>query len=486
MNFKMTGTRSQRKTEQKRIRLWAVLLSFCVLFSAFAVTAEESGTEASDSAQTDTAEESPALKVDDDGWASTTRLSDEEDDPEDGESEVTEDSLQSDLEEAKQEEERLKEEEKVLTSADAKLQSALAVQSKEILSIQKQMSDTDDEIKDIQQRIDETQTAEAGRRSILAGRVKMIYEQGNPSWLDIFLTSESFPRFLNHVEYVRQMNAYDERLMAEIVQLQDELKTDEAELLKKQDQLADTGEKLQKEQEKLEELLELAGGARRKKKDAVAKAEASVSRIEQRIEAFEQANEAQAAANAEERLSQIRSMAEADGLSGIEQRATAEQTAGRSDLPSWMQLAEGARTGTWTVSAMDYTEEELNAMAAIIYCEARGEPYVGKVAVASVILNRVRSSRFAASDIISVIRAPKQFEPVSTGHFDEVLSWAAQGQLDDDTNYQECRSASLEALNGTRTTNLCFFWAVWLADRHNLPGLDIGGHRFFGWITQDW
>ena len=38
-----------------------------------------------------------------------------------------------------------------------------------------------------------------------------------------------------------------------------------------------------------------------------------------------------------------------------------------------------------------YTHDELMLMARLIYAEAAGEPYVGKVAVGAVVLNRVRS-----------------------------------------------------------------------------------------------
>ena len=41
-----------------------------------------------------------------------------------------------------------------------------------------------------------------------------------------------------------------------------------------------------------------------------------------------------------------------------------------------------------------YHESEIYTLARRVHAEARGEPYVGKVAVAAVVLNRVRSSAF--------------------------------------------------------------------------------------------
>lgn len=48
-----------------------------------------------------------------------------------------------------------------------------------------------------------------------------------------------------------------------------------------------------------------------------------------------------------------------------------------------------------------YTQEDLKYLTAIIYCEARGQEYKGKLAVANVILNRVQSNIF---DHVTTIR----------------------------------------------------------------------------------
>ncbi len=57
---------------------------------------------------------------------------------------------------------------------------------------------------------------------------------------------------------------------------------------------------------------------------------------------------------------------------------------------------------------------ELNILARCIHGEARGEPYVGQVAVAAVILNRVRDSRFP-NTIAGVIYQPGAFDAVADG-----------------------------------------------------------------------
>ena len=64
-----------------------------------------------------------------------------------------------------------------------------------------------------------------------------------------------------------------------------------------------------------------------------------------------------------------------------------------------------------------YTADELYWMARIISAESRGEPLRGKVAVGTVVLNRVASEEFP-DDVRSVIFDTKwgvQFTPVANG-----------------------------------------------------------------------
>ena len=56
-------------------------------------------------------------------------------------------------------------------------------------------------------------------------------------------------------------------------------------------------------------------------------------------------------------------------------------------------------------------------LAALIFCEAGGEPYEGQVAEGAVVMNRVRSGIFPNS-ITEVIYQSGQFGPAITGKLD--------------------------------------------------------------------
>jgi N-acetylmuramoyl-L-alanine amidase len=63
---------------------------------------------------------------------------------------------------------------------------------------------------------------------------------------------------------------------------------------------------------------------------------------------------------------------------------------------------------------LGFTEKDLKMMANAVYGESRGEPYEGQVAVAAVIINRVKSSEFP-NTATGVIFQPGAFTAVADG-----------------------------------------------------------------------
>lgn len=101
--------------------------------------------------------------------------------------------------------------------------------------------------------------------------------------------------------------------------------------------------------------------------------------------------------------------------------------------------AQTARPSVTQNQAVSASYDETTLLAALIYCEAGAESYEGKLAVGSVVMNRVRSGVYPGS-ITAVIYQPGQFPPATNGRMDQVLA----GGL-----YQgECMNAALEALSG--------------------------------------
>ena len=87
-----------------------------------------------------------------------------------------------------------------------------------------------------------------------------------------------------------------------------------------------------------------------------------------------------------------------------------------------------------TTNSSGISNKDLYLLSCCIYGEARGESYTGKVAIAAVVLNRVRSSKFP-NTISGVIYQAGAFTCV------------ADGQINLGTN-DECTRAAQDALNG--------------------------------------
>jgi spore germination cell wall hydrolase CwlJ-like protein len=56
-----------------------------------------------------------------------------------------------------------------------------------------------------------------------------------------------------------------------------------------------------------------------------------------------------------------------------------------------------------------YIDTNIHCMAQTIYYEARGEGALGMLAVAHVVLNRMQSPKFPASDACGIVKQPGQF-----------------------------------------------------------------------------
>ena len=115
------------------------------------------------------------------------------------------------------------------------------------------------------------------------------------------------------------------------------------------------------------------------------------------------------------------------------------------------------------------SSNDIYLIARAVYAEARGEEYLGKVAVAAIILNRVDDPNFPNS-VSGVVYQPGAFDSVSDG----------QINLAPD---EECRRASREAFGGWDPTNGCVYYYnpqtatnKWMLSKEVI--LTVGNHVF--------
>lgn len=86
---------------------------------------------------------------------------------------------------------------------------------------------------------------------------------------------------------------------------------------------------------------------------------------------------------------------------------------GQKLVITWPSTASSRGSGTYSTS---FSSKDIELMAKMVYGESRGEPFEGQVAVASVILNRMRDSRFP-NTVSGVIYEPGAFTALQDGQF---------------------------------------------------------------------
>lgn len=117
--------------------------------------------------------------------------------------------------------------------------------------------------------------------------------------------------------------------------------------------------------------------------------------------------------------------------------------------------------------SMSADEYDLLLLSALIYCEAGGESYEGKLAVGAVVCNRVRSASYSDT-LQGVIYASGQFSPAMSGKVDRVM---ASGNIP-----QSCKDAAVEALNGYTNVGDCLYFR---RNNGTRQGTVIGNHVFY-------
>ena len=95
--------------------------------------------------------------------------------------------------------------------------------------------------------------------------------------------------------------------------------------------------------------------------------------------------------------------------------------------------ALGINSTNSTTSANSNNDSNLNLLSRLIYGEARGEPYIGQVAVGAVVLNRVKSSSFP-NTIAGVIYQNGAFDVVSDGQINLTQNSTAKKAAQDALN----------------------------------------------------
>ena len=137
-------------------------------------------------------------------------------------------------------------------------------------------------------------------------------------------------------------------------------------------------------------------------------------------------------------------------------------------LEEELRRSREAAEGKWrSITEVTFEEGDRKLLANIIYCEAGGEPYEGKLAVGAVVINRVLSNKFPDT-VAGVVYQKGQFSPVASGRLGLALAV--------DKATPACYQAADEAMLGVTNVGICVFFRTPVP---GLTGINIGGHVFY-------
>lgn len=317
-----------------------------------------------------------------------------------------------------------------LSDEYSSLSNQMQVVDNRIYSLQKQIQEKQKQINEVEGQIDKLDKEIAKQYQAMKLRIQYMYENGNSNFMDVLFQSSNFSDFLAKTEYAIQISTYDHNMLAHMNTMVHEMNI--------------ANDTLVADMSSLQELYKEADAESAKLSALIASKQNELSKFNEDIEKFEQL-----ALEYEKQLEQERI---------LEEQKYSQQGSHSGNNGSYVN-GNGI--------AINHSASDLDMLAAIIECEAGNQPYEGRLAVASVIINRMNNPRFANS-ISEVIYSPGQFSPVASGRFAVVLS---RGACDD------CRKAAQDALNGNINVDALYF----IGYRGSIDDdkLKIGDHVFF-------
>lgn len=279
---------------------------------------------------------------------------------------------------------------------------------------------------------------EESQYKAMSERIKFMYEGGSMSLLHILFSSESMGDFLNKAEYVTTISDYDRNMLKDFQTVTFDIKSKQESLVTQQEELSVLQETLNQKEAAL--------------KDKISSTSSELADYKLQLARAKAAEEALKQAQDNETSGSIGGDSENSGNSGDYE--TSKDSDKKEDSNS--------------SSSKPASVSDVALMAGILQCEA-GSSYEGMIAVGTVIMNRIASSRFPDT-LKEVVYQPGQFGPAMTGKLDRVL---AQGPN------SSAYSAAKAVLGGKRHSKVksCLYFNGQQWTSH--PGVNIGGNIFW-------
>lgn len=342
--------------------------------------------------------------------------------------------LQEQKDEAEEQVDSLNDEKEALESDLSGLNGQLNEIVASMNKLETEIDTKEQEIETAKQQLAAAEEQSAEQYEAMKIRIQYMYENSGTTVWEMLFESKSVTEFLNRTEYASEVQQYDRNMLVQYQELQQQIAEQKSGLEEELAELVALENQMQEKQDSVNSLIADTRNKIAQSNADIADAEADVESLEARIakmEAYEKELEIKKAKEDAARLAKIKEQEK-------------EDTSGTTYVPA---------------------DSDAYLLGAIIECEAGSEPYEGKLAVGSVIMNRVKSSYFP-NTISGVIYQSGQFSPVASGR----LAYRLEAGVS-----SSCIGAAQEVLNGNITTNCLYF----RANNGIISGTVIGNHVFY-------
>lgn len=326
----------------------------------------------------------------------------------------------------------LETETELLQSELTDINDEIVVLSVELEELNSQIELTEAAVEKTQEELEASLIEEEEQYESMKNRIRYMYETGNATFLGMIFGAESMADLINMSDFISTVMEYDRDMLDELTTVREEIELEEANL---------EGEKAavellkQEAEDKEAELLSMAEETQTDLDAALAEIEAIKIQLQEEEEA--------------------RLEAESNSSS------SSSSSSGSSE-------SDSSGSDTTTEDSYNASSSELDIFAALLDCEA-GASYEYRLAVATVIMNRVESSKFP-NTITGVIYESGQFSPTWTGKLDRQLASGASS-----LSYQVAQ----DAIDGMRLESVSSCYYFLYAASTDRTGVVIGGNVFF-------
>lgn len=375
--------------------------------------------------------------------------------------------LQQQKEEAQRKAESLSQEAGGLEGDLAVFNDKLAKITEELNVTEQQLESTRKSLKETGKALKRAQKVEKSQYEAMKKRIRFLYEMGGNGLLEVLLSAEDFADFLNKAEYISSIQEYDRMMLDRYRETKEVIAGKKKELSKQEASLDSLKEQQEAKQQEVAELVSDTSEHLNAAKKQLANAQADVAGYAAKLEkqkAYEEQLEAQKAAEDAKRLEEIKRQEE-EVRRRKEQEAQRQKNANNGNSGNNGNGGNSGNSGNKGNGGSGSNASDLSMLAALIQCEAGGESYEGKLAVGSVVMNRVSSSHFP-NTVAGVIYQAGQFSPVASGRFASALASGADAS---------CTQAAGEVLGGRITIDCLYF----RSNNGSISGTVIGGNVFY-------